>query len=393
MKPARKALTPQDMACSQTVAAEWPQHSLNAQHHVGSIEGPANGWAYGWSRVIGGKSATKWRNPMLLTPLPVASATHIFVLDPSGCVNAVDFQGNIAWTTPVQSLSDAVGMGGGLVLDDKCVYATTSQRNVRALDRSTGQTIWKKRLKDPVRGSFCLAGNRLYGLNIHNQLIVLDASSGHTLWNEDASLDQYRTMRSSVPAQYGDYVVMGSYGGDIICVDAKTGALRWEHDISETSNQDEFGVTGGIVASPVIAQQRVLVTSENGMLVCLDLETGGLLWSHPLGSAFSPVVIGQTVVMITSNGRCVGLDLNSGSIFWDKMLPSGSPWLGPLVINNMIYALNQKGLLIHMDPYCPDKITNVIQLGEQQHNPALVVRKGLIFYSPTGRLTWYAPRS
>jgi outer membrane protein assembly factor BamB len=74
-------------------------------------------------------------------------------------------------------------------------------------------------------------------------------------------------------AAVGDAVYFGSSVDDkIYCVDADTGAVRWE-----------FFTEAPVRLAPTVHQGRVYVGSDDGFVYCLDAATGNLAWRHQAG--------------------------------------------------------------------------------------------------------------
>ncbi|MDP6538912.1 MAG: PQQ-like beta-propeller repeat protein [Planctomycetota bacterium] len=114
----------------------------------------------------------------------------------------------------------------------------------------------------------------------------------------------------------------------VVCYDLLTGAVRWSH-----ADEARFdSVIGGIGprATPTIHGGRVLTVGGTGILNCLELATGEPLWSHSMvvenggsmntwGTSCSPLVVGGRVV-VSAGGpdghSLVAYDLETGEVAW-----------------------------------------------------------------------------
>jgi len=67
----------------------------------------------------------------------------------------------------------------------------------------------------------------------------------------------------------GDSVFFTSHDGRVVCLDAKTAAIRWE-----------FLTGGAVTCSANIVDGKVYVGSDDGYVYCLDAKTGKLIWKH-----------------------------------------------------------------------------------------------------------------
>jgi outer membrane protein assembly factor BamB len=115
----------------------------------------------------------------------------------------------------------------------------------------------------------------------------------------------------------------------VACLDARTGEPKWSHAYP-TAYQDDFGFDPGPRATPCVAQGRVYTFGAEGMLSCLNLADGALLWQvntknefHPrkgfFGAACSPLVEGGAVLLNIGGPGGAGLvafDKASGRVLW-----------------------------------------------------------------------------
>jgi outer membrane protein assembly factor BamB len=87
-------------------------------------------------------------------------------------------------------------------------------------------------------------------------------------------------------AAVGDAVYFGSSVSDkVLCVDARSGATRWE-----------FFTEGPVRLAPTVHDGRVYVGSDDGYVYCLEAETGQLVWRY---------LAGLTERRMPGNGRMV----------------------------------------------------------------------------------------
>lgn len=116
----------------------------------------------------------------------------------------------------------------------------------------------------------------------------------------------------------------------VIAMDAGTGETKWEHVYPAplSSKMDKsYGI--GPRSTPVVSGDRLFTVGINGMLYCLALETGKVIWSHDLikeyqatelfwGYASSPLVHEKLLIVpVGSKGMGVmAFDQSDGSVVW-----------------------------------------------------------------------------
>ncbi|MEM6673207.1 MAG: PQQ-binding-like beta-propeller repeat protein [Planctomycetota bacterium] len=110
---------------------------------------------------------------------------------------------------------------------------------------------------------------------------------------------------------------------EVACYDAMTGERRWAVRYPSRAFANEH--RGGVIASPTVAGDVLLVASRQGELRALDLETGEARWTvdvverHEVepgryGFASSPFVDGQWVIVCMQ--RAIAFHIASGDTFW-----------------------------------------------------------------------------
>ncbi len=116
----------------------------------------------------------------------------------------------------------------------------------------------------------------------------------------------------------------------LMAVDLKTGKEKW-HANWPSSYRASINPDNGPRAVPLVSTDRVVCYGAAGDLVCIDLQSGKIVWKRPLrkelgaedgyfGAGSSPILIGKTIV-INVGGKTagiVGIDLANGKTLWQS---------------------------------------------------------------------------
>jgi outer membrane protein assembly factor BamB len=149
------------------------------------------------------------------------------------------------------------------------------------------------------------------------------------------------------------------------CLDPKTGKDLWRFPYP-TAYQDDFGFDPGPRATPSIADGRVYSYGAEGMLHCLELETGKKLWSVDtkkelgaakgfFGIACSPLVEGDAVLLNvggTDGAGIVAFAKTTGKVLW-KASHDEASYSAPIAttIHGHRYALFlTRGAFVGLEP-------------------------------------------
>lgn len=98
-----------------------------------------------------------------------------------------------------------------------------------------------------------------------------------------------------------------------------------------------YETRGEVLSSPAVADGKVYVGSRDGVLYCLDENTGSVIWNYNTWSRIyfsSPVVENGRVLISSGKTHC--LNKTSGTEIWSY--ESGSPDSSPAVANTKVFV-------------------------------------------------------
>lgn len=218
-------------------------------------------------------------------------------------VSAIDLEGNIIWQTEAGPAQSDHGYGSSPVLYKSLIIVTADVRSgsfITALDRLTGKIVWRtlrgrgssygtpKVAKVAGRDQLLLAGAQ--------EVNSYDPESGKRIWWCHGPAKR----TANTVAWWGDMVIAtGGYPQQAVLAIRADGS----GDVSDTHVQwkDDLKL---YVPSPLVVGNRLVAVRDNGVIQCLDLETGERLWRRRLGGDFfaSPVAVGSHVFVPNAQG-------------------------------------------------------------------------------------------
>jgi outer membrane protein assembly factor BamB len=231
--------------------------------------------------------------------------------------------------------------------------------------------LWRStEIKDGY-GSPAIIGNRLYILGndgVENELVIaLDAASGRPLWQRRigkvGNPDQeppYPAARST-PTVDGNALYAFGSDGDLACLDAGTGEIRWQKNVRQ-----EFGGKPGVWAyseSPLV-DGNVVVCSPGGpdaTIVALNKNTGEVIWkcAVPEGDEAgyaSAIIVNaggkKQYVQFLAKG-VVGVDAATGKFLWRYNATGAGPAniATPVAQDGLVYTPGRTGSgLVKLNP-------------------------------------------
>jgi outer membrane protein assembly factor BamB len=217
-----------------------------------------------------------------------------------------------------------------------------------------------------------VVGTRLYLMSnrgMENEFVqALSTKDGKPVWTtrvgnvgNPEQNPPYAKARST-PTVDGDLLYALGSDGDLACLEARGGKLRWQKNVRK-----EFGGQPGEWAyaeSPLVDGDVVVVTpgGAEATMVALNKKTGALVWKSavpggdPAGYASAIVVQGggrKQYVQLLSKGL-VGVDAKTGQFLWRYKEAAKGPaqYFTPVGRDGYVYcgALGVGGALVRLKP-------------------------------------------
>jgi len=166
---------------------------------------------------------------------------------------------------------------------------------VAALDVASGREIWSAGLGKgdafiDIDADLVVLGNMLIAAANNGGITAFNQADGHVRWH--AAVDGVTRLSSN------GQMLVGAGAGFVIGLEPATGQVRWRH---------AFGK--GVASRPTFDGPRVLINSDAGPLMVLDIYSGKRLqtFGSPLGMAGDPAVDDDLVLVFSNGGTLYAL--------------------------------------------------------------------------------------
>ena len=284
---------------------------------------------------------------------PVTDGDRIYVFFGKTGVLAFDFDGNQLWQTSVgtQSGNRRWGSAASLLVygDVVIVNASEESRSIQALDRKTGEVVWKATGRSlelcygtPLVVDLGKAGRELV-IAVPSEIWGLNPDTGKLLWH--AATDLGGNISPSVVVREDVVFATGGYPG------THTTAVRagGRGDVTKTHTL-WAGNHASYVPSPVVHGDHLYLVNDQGIAVCLEAATGTLA--------------ARVRLPITGGGGA-----------------SRPVYASPLLANGRLYAVTRLGgtFVLKASPDLTRIAQNRFATDESEFNAAPAVSRGHIF--------------
>lgn len=276
---------------------------------------------------------------------------RLFVTTGFAIIFALDAQsGEIIWQQRVTGpMRAAPAVSGGRV------FATTLDNRTFALAADNGRRLWEHTGVQEIAGllggaSPAVAGSVVVVPYSSGELHALLVENGRELWSDVltpvnrfdpvSNLAQIR----GLPVIDRGLVLAISHAGRMVAIDLRRGIRAWE-------------LEAGGVQMPWSAGDFIYFLTTESELICVVRQSGRVRWVRalprfedpeelegPIGW-FGPVLAGDRLIVTSSTGDAISVSPYTGELL-GRLRLSGTPTVAPVVANNTIYILTEDASLV-----------------------------------------------
>ena len=239
-------------------------------------------------------------------PTPTVDAQHLYAFFESGDLFALSHQGEKRWhrsfTNEYGPFVGNHGIGSSITQTDAAVILLIDHDGpsyLLSINKTDGANLWKRDREKRVSWTspvISQSGNITEILISSNGIVeAYNAKNGERHWYVEGV--EKNTVPS--PTVTEEWVIVGSsQKGETLAIkrggtgDVTESHIRWKGDVASS-----FG-------SPLVHHDSVYIVNKAGVLSCLNLETGGVLWTIRIGSSTwaSPIAAGNMLYFFGKDG-------------------------------------------------------------------------------------------
>jgi len=276
---------------------------------------------------------------------------RLFVTTGFGIIFALDAQsGEIIWQQRVTApMRAAPTVSGGRV------FATTLDNRTFALAADNGRRLWEhtgvQEIASLLGGaSPAVAGSVVVVPYSSGELHALLVENGRELWSDVLTpVNRFDPVSNlahirGMPVIDRGLVLAVSHSGRMVAIDLRRGVRAWELEV-------------GGVQMPWSAGDFIYLLTNESEVICVVRQSGRVRWVRslprfedpeelegPIGW-FGPVLAGDRLIVTSSTGDAISISPYTGELLGHLDLP-GTPTVAPVVANNTIYILTEDAALV-----------------------------------------------
>ena len=267
--------------------------------------------------------------------LPDFSAQNLFFSDASGNVSSINAStGDRNWSIELNFLASGTSAGFGLVV------VSDIDGNVIAVDQNDGSKLWSTNVKGEVLSKVAIDAKVVVVKTGSGELLGLDKENGEILWSYRSKLPLLTVRGSSSPVIIDDLVYVSFDNGRLGVFELNSGFQVWDGAISYVKGVSELENLIDSDSSPVVDGGLIYTTNYQGNLNIFDTAQKRSVWSYETSSFYSPIVSRGMLTIVEANSGLRSFALKTLQESWtnddyiNRDLSNAVSYKGSLVVGD-----------------------------------------------------------
>jgi outer membrane protein assembly factor BamB len=262
---------------------------------------------FGYVVALDARTGNKLWDKSLGSPVrtsPTVAAERIFVVSKEGqvyCLSGSD--GTELWSFRGMPERASLLSNASPAVDGDVVVVPFPTGDLVALRVSNGQPLWSESLARTRTASSLAAmsdtarpvidGGTVFAVGHAGRMVATSQKTGERLWSLTVPSIQ-------APWVAGDSVFVVDTSGQLMAIGRRDGKVQWTTKLAGTATW----------SGPVLAGNRLWLTSNKGQLVSVEATTGKAASTQDLGQPIyiAPVVAGGRMFVLTDKARLIALN-------------------------------------------------------------------------------------
>ena len=277
--------------------------------------------------------------------VPAFSADNIFFADSTGQIKSFNSsQGKVNWEKKVNSLSSGISSGFGML-----VVADTDG-NIISLDQADGSILWSVNVKGEVLAPSAISSKFVIVKTGSGELIALDKSNGETLWSYRSKLPTLTIRGSSSPVIVDNKVYVSFDNGRLTVFELDSGFPVWDGAISYVSGTSELENLIDSDSNPIVEGGLVYTTNYQGNINIFDIAQKRSVWQAEASSFYSPLLIKGLIVLVESGSNMKSYSTKTLQESWNSNEFLNRQLSNPIAFDGSIMIGDFEGYIHIIDP-------------------------------------------
>jgi outer membrane protein assembly factor BamB len=272
---------------------------------------------------------------------PAINDNIIVTAGVKGVITAVNKRnGQILWQNNTR-----MPMVAGPGIGDGIIVAVSSKGDILALQEANGRAIWKTSIAGEVIAAPAIARGIVVVKAVDGILRGLSVKDGHEVWSFKQTEPALILRGSSTPLVRDKNIIVGFANGNLAKVSLNDGQMYWQQAVAAPAGAFAIERMIDIDADPIVYNHHIYVATYQGSIASLDWTSGRTVWSHDISSYTGMTADSDTVFITDAKGDLWAFNADGGSVNWRQTQLEARILTGPADMGNYVVVGDAQGYL------------------------------------------------
>ena len=200
-----------------------------------------------------------------------------------------------------------------IIIDNKIIYISDNIGYLYAYDYFENKLLWAKNYKIPFRSNLKIKNNKLIGANQNNTLFFFDQNDGSIIQSFPTEDNTIKNKFINNLSTNRDRVFFLNTYGSIYSINPKTMRLEWFKNLNQTRDINPGNLFFG---NQIINDDENLIINSNNHTYVIDIKTGKTIHKKNFSSRIKPLLLNNILFIISKKNLLIAFDIDSGNIIY-----------------------------------------------------------------------------
>ena len=278
--------------------------------------------------------------------IPAFSGKKLFFVDPEGNISSLDIEsGEVLWESKLESIISA-----GIISGFGKLFLSDDQGHLICIDQKDGSILWRSFAGGEVLANAVVDAGLVIVKTASGFLNAFDIETGSKEWSYRSVSPNLTVRGSSSPVISNDIVYATFDNGRIGAFNLKTGLPIWDGAISFTEGVSELENLVDADSSPVLEGNRIYAVNFQGNLSVFDAAQRRAVWESKESSFYEPFILRGVLGIISADSKISTYSSRTFETSWKQEEYSLRGLSNPQTFKGYILVGDFEGYIHAIDP-------------------------------------------
>jgi outer membrane protein assembly factor BamB len=204
-----------------------------------------------------------------------------------------------------------------LIAKKNILYAADNLGYLYAINLDTKSLVWAKNYGIPFRSNLKIIEEQIFLANQDNLVYSIDTKTGNKNWQFGSRLTFLKSEFNNNFAvdEIGKNLIFLNTSGELYSFNYINQNINWVINFKNSFSTSEINL---FISNPIIIKNNILIVSTENSTFSYNTITGARNWRFPSNSIIKPIITNNYTYILSKNNLLICLNIETGEVIWSK---------------------------------------------------------------------------